>query len=117
MNPYTFKILMSKTHPSTSKTDSHNLFIAELAQRLYGANQDEYNQLLGFAPEAVIEEAVEIVDYSVFQFGIGAIGSEPAGEPNYTKPRGQICRKCGCSEDHGAMFTTIKGSGICDDCI
>jgi len=28
-----------------------------------------------------------------------------------------ICSKCGSAESDGAMFTTIQGSGICDDCI
>jgi hypothetical protein len=27
-----------------------------------------------------------------------------------------ICRRCGTSSLNGAMFTTMSGSGICDDC-
>ena len=30
---------------------------------------------------------------------------------------GEACSKCGCAESDGAMFTTLKGSGICDDCV
>jgi len=29
----------------------------------------------------------------------------------------QRCKRCGQTELDGAMFTTIAGSGICDDCI
>ena len=28
----------------------------------------------------------------------------------------KVCRKCGASSLDGAMFTTVVGSGICDDC-
>jgi len=31
--------------------------------------------------------------------------------------RAQVCRRCGASELDGAMFTTLAGSGICDDCV
>jgi hypothetical protein len=27
------------------------------------------------------------------------------------------CEKCGVAESQGAMFTTIKGGFICDDCL
>jgi hypothetical protein len=27
-----------------------------------------------------------------------------------------VCRRCGESSLDGAMFTTLSGSGICDDC-
>jgi hypothetical protein len=29
----------------------------------------------------------------------------------------QRCRRCGQTELDGAMFTTLGGSGICDDCV
>lgn len=27
-----------------------------------------------------------------------------------------ICRRCGASKNFGAMFSTLAGSDICDDC-
>lgn len=29
----------------------------------------------------------------------------------------ETCGVCGQASEHGAMFTTIAGSGVCDDCI
>lgn len=50
-------------------------------------------------------------------FAIGGLNRGDGAEvPMPTPPRGQICRVCGSSEGHGAMFTTIAGGDVCDDC-
>lgn len=51
-------------------------------------------------------------------FAIGGIGrGDGAEQPAPWPKQGEVCRKCGASASDGAMFTTIAGSGICDDCI
>ena len=51
-------------------------------------------------------------------FAIGGIGRGDGAEQPAPWPKGgEVCRKCGASASDGAMFTTIAGSGICDDCI
>ncbi len=51
-------------------------------------------------------------------FGIGALNLGDGAEAPARWPQGgQVCKRCGQSEADGAMFTTVAGSGICDDCI
>ena len=61
--------------------------------------------------------------------GIGGIGNytqnEAPHQPTAEEIESQVretrkalrCRRCGCSELSGAMFTTLGSSGVCDDCL
>ena len=59
-------------------------------------------------------------------FGIGGLGrfEEEPFVPSVQAMRRQaeresrttICRRCGESSLDGAMFTTIRGGNVCDDC-
>ena len=51
-------------------------------------------------------------------FAIGGLNRGDGAEPQTPWPKtGRRCRRCGCYESHGAMFTTLAASGICDDCL
>ena len=95
----------------------------------------------GFLTEAAAQEAIEAAAAALPTqqteaqticepvLGIGAIGIYAANEmPVIPSIEGlarlekrlaseQVCKRCGASSLDGAMFTTIAGSGVCDDCI
>ena len=61
-------------------------------------------------------------------FGIGGLGRhvedpiiptvEQMKRVEAAEAKMRICKRCGASDLYdGAMFTTIKGSGYCDDCV
>lgn len=51
-------------------------------------------------------------------FAIGGLNRGDAAEPQTSGPvYGRRCRECGQYESDGAMFTTIRGGDICDDCL
>ena len=96
-----------------------------------GAKSNGEQMGFGEAHEVVIVDAqigsVEFVDTDS-GLGIGGINNDQSMPiiPNVrVSARIQklhdtdtVCRRCGASENFdGAMFTTIAGSGICDDCI
>jgi len=65
-------------------------------------------------------------DFDKTGLGIGGLGRyvEPVTVPTveqierleHLEQQLHHCRRCGCSEMDGAMFTTDPASGLCDDC-
>jgi len=51
-------------------------------------------------------------------FAIGGLNSGDGAEVSTAWPKaGKICRSCGSAESDGAMFTTLAGGDLCDDCV
>lgn len=51
-------------------------------------------------------------------FAIGGLNLGDGAEVPAPYPKiGKTCKRCGSAESDGAMFTTLAGSDICDDCV
>jgi len=79
------------------------------------------------ATKAAATEDEHPHDFDRTGLGIGNLGryvEEPAVPTiqqierlEKLEAQAQYCKRCGCSDVFdGAMFTTIAGSGLCDDC-
>jgi hypothetical protein len=75
-----------------------------------------------------VKQETQVEDFQG-SFGIGGIGIYQQNEtpiiPSDETIRryeeavknATVCKICGCSSLDGAMFTTIRGGDICDDCV
>jgi len=106
------ELLSHCRQPETRFGDEWNGALADIAAQR-GCSEYQVDGIYWFG----IQDTPNPSDtYPAPIFGVGGIKLH---EHDTTPPfkHGEVCSKCGCAESDGAMFTTLAGSGICDDCV